>query len=57
MDLVPQGDPCLFGVLDVVWRPMGEQGMECSDVVDDDLVPWISVLLAVLVIDDEPPLV
>ena len=44
--------PCLFDVLDVVWGPVVDQSVESSDVVDDDLIPWVSELFVVLVIDD-----
>ena len=59
MDLVSERDPCLFHVLDVVLWPLGEQGVECPDVMNDHLVPRVCILLVVLVIDDvcQPTLV
>ena len=52
VDLVADGNPGLFDVLDVVVWPMVDQGVESPDVMDDDLVTWVSILFGVLVIDD-----
>ena len=45
-------------MLDVISRPLGDEGVQCPDVVDDHLVPGISKFLADLIIDDvlQPPL-
>ena len=52
VELVADVQPRLFDVLDVVWGPVVDQSVESSDVVDDDLIPWVSELFVVLVIDD-----
>ena len=52
LELVADVQPCLFDVLDVVWGPVVDQSVESSDVVDDDLIPWVSELFVVLVVDD-----
>ena len=44
VDLVTDAQPCLFDVLDVVWGPVVDQGVQSPDVVDDDLVSWVSEL-------------
>ena len=57
--LVADGQPGCFHMLEVVRGPVVEQGVQPPDVVDNDLVAWVRILFAVLVIDDvrESPLV
>ena len=52
VELVSDGDPSLFHTLDVVCRPIVDEGVECSDVVKDHLITWIAKLVADLIIDD-----
>ena len=58
-ELVADGDPGLFDMLDVVQRPVCDEGVQGSDVMDNHLVTWISKFLLGLVIDDvlQTPLV
>ena len=51
-ELVSDGDPCLFHMLDMIIRPVGDEAVQCPDVVDDHLVPGISKFLADLIVDD-----
>lgn len=36
----------------VVWRPVRQKGMQGVDVLEDHLVGWIHVFVAVLVVDN-----
>ena len=37
-EVVPNGEPCLFHMLDVICGPVVDEGVQCPDVVDDHLV-------------------
>lgn len=58
-EVVPNGEPCLLHVLDVICWPVVEEGVQCPDVVDDHLVTWIAKFVADLIVDDvlQPSLV
>ena len=51
-EVVPNGEPCLLHMLDVICRPVVEEGVQCPDVVDNHLVTWIAEFVADLVVDD-----
>ena len=51
-EVVPNGDPCLFHMLDVISRPAVEESVQGPDVVDDHLVAWVAEFVADLVVDD-----
>ena len=51
-EVVPNGEPCLLHMLDVICRPVVEESVQCPDVVDDHLVTWIAEFVADLVVDD-----